>query len=84
MQLDSQHLLYLGIGALLVIALATILTRRVRAKINKDGFDITTDKGVKQDKVNVKQVDTSSVDIKNREKQDIDVKGISDSDIKIH
>ena len=84
MELTAQQILYIAIGALIVIVLAIVFARKVKATLNKDGFRISSEKAYKKDRVKVKKVDSSAVHVKNKDNQIVEVKDISDnSDIKI-
>lgn len=83
MQLEPKHYLILGLAGLAVIALAIVLSNKVKAKINRSGLEIDTDKGEKKDRVNVNKIDNSEVGIHNREGQDITAKNIRGSNVNI-
>jgi hypothetical protein len=84
MELSSEQVFYIIIGALIVITAGIVLSRKMKAKLTKDGLTINTEKGESKDRVKVSKVEASKVAVKNKDNQHVDIKDISnDSDIQV-
>ena len=75
--------LYLGLAALLVIAIIGINSKSFRARLTKGGLNISGDNQEK-DKVLVEKVkDKSDIDVESRKNQNIHISEIEKSKVKI-
>ncbi len=76
--------LYIGLGALIVVIIVALTSKKFKAKLSKNGFGVSADKNAKKDNVKVKRVkNKSKVDLTTKKDQNIDVEDIDSSDINI-
>ena len=68
----NEIYLYLGLGALLVIIVAVIISKNTKAKLSKRGFEIETKEG--KDNVIIKDIKSESdVDVNTKQGQNLNI-----------
>lgn len=78
----SELYLVLGIGALVVITIGLIMSKKFRGKLTKDGLEVeSTNNSTKTKVENVKN--QSEIDLESPENRNIEIKDIDNSTIKI-
>ncbi len=78
--------LWLGGGALIVIIIGILSSKRLKAKLSKNGLNIETDKSeiIEKEQTSVKKVSNhSEIDIESPDNRDISVEDIESSIVNI-
>lgn len=80
----NEIYLYIGIGALIIIAIGIMTSKKFKGKLTKKGLSVESDNSTSKDETKIKKIrNQSDLDVESPENRNIDIRDVDNSKIKI-